>query len=60
MKIRGRSSFVNSYAQASKELRTGKKKSGLGGKKKLTEKEKSIQRRRTGFLAGALSQLFKK
>lgn len=46
MKIRGQASFTREFAKASKELRTGKKQSsGLGGKKKPTAKEKSIQRR---------------
>jgi hypothetical protein len=61
MKIRGQASFTREFAKASKELRTGKKQSsGLGGKKKPTAKEKSIQRRETGFLIGVLKEAFRK
>lgn len=51
-----RNRFVKNWAQASKELRTGKKVTP----KKRTAREKSDEARRTGFLIGALKDLFKK
>ncbi|WP_170924688.1 hypothetical protein [Candidatus Enterococcus clewellii] len=51
-----RNRFVKNWAQASKELRTGKK----AATRKKTPREKEEEARRTGFLIGALKELFKK
>lgn len=51
-----RNQFIKNWTEASKELRTGKK--GLTRKKPKREKEEEA--RRTGFLIGALRELFKK
>lgn len=51
-----RNRFVKNWAQASKELRTGKK----AATRKKTPREKEEEARRTGFLMGALKGLFKK
>lgn len=62
MKIRGRSSFVRNYSEASKKLRTASgKKKGLGKKRKQLEAQEQKERRReTGVLIGALREVLKK
>ena len=57
----GRNRFVQQYAQASKNLRTGgTKKKGLGKSRKAYEqKQRQEQARRTGTIIGALRQVFK-
>jgi len=52
--------YVKNWVEASKNLRTGKKKKSPFGKKKLTDKEKQARNRSRGFLMGAIRELRKK
>lgn len=51
--------YTKNWMEASKNLRTGKKKESPFGKKKMTAKEKQAQNRRRGFLMGVIRELMK-